>query len=73
LKVIGIDLGGTNYAVGLVDETGNILSRIEGKTKVDEGPQAVAKKAFGICKVCHVKYRCFSSSYRDWVTGEYRS
>ncbi|ABV33176.1 MULTISPECIES: ROK family protein [Pseudothermotoga] len=44
MKVIGIDLGGTNYAVGLVDETGNILSRIEGKTKVDEGPQAVAKR-----------------------------
>jgi len=44
LNVIGIDLGGTNFAVGLVNETGEILARIEGKTKVQEGPEAVARR-----------------------------
>ncbi|MCS7174530.1 ROK family glucokinase [Pseudothermotoga sp.] len=44
MNVIGVDLGGTNYAVGLVDEDGKILARIEGETKVDEGPDAVVER-----------------------------
>ncbi len=44
MYVIGIDLGGTNFAVGLVDETGRIVARNHGKTKVDDGPQVVAKR-----------------------------
>ena len=28
---IGVDLGGTNIAVGLVDEKGNILSAVTGE------------------------------------------
>lgn len=42
--MIGIDLGGTNFAVGLVDESGKIVVRSQGKTKVDDGPQIVAKR-----------------------------
>jgi len=44
LNVIGVDLGGTNYAVGLVDEDGKILARIDGETKVHEGPDAVVER-----------------------------
>lgn len=44
MNVIGVDLGGTNYAVGLVDEDGKILARIDGETKVHEGPDAVVER-----------------------------
>lgn len=44
MNVIGVDLGGTNYAVGLVDEDGKILVRIDGETKVHEGPDAVVER-----------------------------
>lgn len=44
MYVIGVDLGGTNFAVGLVDESGKIIARSQGKTKVDDGPQVVAKR-----------------------------
>ncbi|KAF2957603.1 glucokinase [Thermotoga sp. Ku-13t] len=44
MNVIGVDLGGTNYAVGLVDENGKILARVEGETKVHEGPDAVVRR-----------------------------
>ena len=39
--VVGVDLGGTNYAVGLVDEAGTIIRKIEGKTEVDYGAARV--------------------------------
>ncbi|HEY8541114.1 MAG TPA: ROK family protein [Pseudothermotoga sp.] len=44
MYVIGVDLGGTNFAVGLVDETGKIVARVQGKTKVDDGPKIVAER-----------------------------
>ncbi|AEH50798.1 ROK family protein [Pseudothermotoga thermarum] len=44
MKVIGIDLGGTNFAVGVVDEQGKILAKEQGKTLVQEGPDAVIKR-----------------------------
>lgn len=44
MYVVGIDLGGTNFAVGVVDPNGKIVARTQGKTKVDDGPQAVAKR-----------------------------
>ncbi len=44
MKVVGIDLGGTNFAVGVVNEEGKILSRESGKTMVKDGPEAVAER-----------------------------
>jgi len=44
LNIVGVDLGGTNYAVGLVDENGKILARTDGETKVHEGPDAVVER-----------------------------
>lgn len=39
--VVGIDLGGTNMQIGVVDATGTILSRAKAKTKADKGGDAV--------------------------------
>ena len=38
---LGIDLGGTNIAVGVVDENNAIIARATSKTKVDS-PEQVA-------------------------------
>ncbi len=39
--VVGIDLGGTNFAVGIVDNRGRVLGRSKKKTKAREGRDAV--------------------------------
>lgn len=38
---IGIDLGGTNVRVALVDEAGNVLSQVKGPSYGQEGPEKV--------------------------------
>ena len=38
---IGIDLGGTNIAGGLVDENGKILKKISVPTEVERGKNAI--------------------------------
>lgn len=38
---IGVDLGGTKIALGVVDENGHILEHVRLKTKVDEGAEGV--------------------------------
>jgi glucokinase len=43
-KVLGIDLGGTKIAMGVVDEDGNILKRRKIDTKVQEGFQRVVER-----------------------------
>ncbi len=40
---VGIDLGGTNIATGLVDEQGQIVAKLSVPTRVPEGPQVIAK------------------------------
>lgn len=54
MKLIGIDLGGTNIAVGLVDENGNILQKSTTPTLAYR-PNAevlddIAKCCFDVCK-----------------------
>lgn len=39
--VVGVDLGGTKTAAGLVDETGAVLARREAVTPAADGPRAV--------------------------------
>ena len=50
--VIGIDLGGTHYQIGIVDHDGNILGRSRGKTAEHGDPQnadeVVKRLAMGI-------------------------
>lgn len=41
---IGIDLGGTNIAAGVVDRKGNLLGRAKKKTKAAEGRDAVLSR-----------------------------
>lgn len=45
---IGIDLGGTNIAGGLVDEDGKLLARNGTPTKAHEGPDAVVGRIAGL-------------------------
>ncbi|MCL2030671.1 MAG: ROK family protein [Oscillospiraceae bacterium] len=47
---IGVDLGGTNIAVGLVDEAGNILRRAKAKTLPERGPKAVTDDIAALCR-----------------------
>jgi glucokinase len=51
--VVGIDLGGTNIQIGLVDSAGKIVARLGKKTKADNGPDAVIERiAKGVRDVC---------------------
>lgn len=48
--VIGIDIGGTKIAVGLVDRDGRILERARGATPADQGPDRVLDAAAALAK-----------------------
>ena len=41
---IGIDLGGTNMSVGVVDRRGRVVARAKKKTKAQEGRDAYKEK-----------------------------
>jgi glucokinase len=47
---IGVDLGGTNIVVGLVDEAGHILEKARSKTLPERGPQVVAVEIAALCR-----------------------
>lgn len=48
--VIGIDLGGTKTAAGLVDGTGTVLARLEIPTPARDGARAVLRAALGLAR-----------------------
>ncbi len=51
--VIGIDLGGTNMQIGVVDASGKILGRSKKKTRAEEGAAKVIQRIFdGIQEAC---------------------
>ncbi|NBX25589.1 MAG: ROK family protein [Planctomycetes bacterium] len=51
--VVGVDLGGTNMAIGVVDDKGRILGRCKRKTKATEGRDRVlARLVEGIERAC---------------------
>ncbi|MBE6700723.1 MAG: ROK family protein [Ruminococcaceae bacterium] len=66
MKYIGIDLGGTNIAVGLVDENGTILEKASlptnAKRSADEITEDMIKLIFTVCE-----RRGISSSDVDFV------
>lgn len=43
-KLVGVDLGGTTFTVGVMDFEGNVLSRLDTDTPVEDGPNAVMNK-----------------------------
>ncbi len=47
---IGIDLGGTNIAAGLVDEAGNIICAIKRATDTQRGRDAIVSDMCDMCK-----------------------
>ncbi|MFM9956439.1 MAG: ROK family protein [Phycisphaerales bacterium] len=51
--VIGIDLGGTNMQIGVVDAANKVIGRVKKKTKADEGQAAVIDRLIrGIEEAC---------------------
>ncbi len=50
MKVLGIDLGGTNVAMGVVNENGKFLARKSMKTKVSEGFERVVERMAQLAK-----------------------
>ncbi len=51
--VVGIDLGGTNMQIGVVDSTGRIIGRAKKKTRAEEGPAKVMGRIHdGIREAC---------------------
>lgn len=51
--VVGIDLGGTNMQIGVVDREFSIIGRAKRKTKADEGMEAVVQRLVeGIEEAC---------------------
>lgn len=47
---IGVDLGGTNIAVGITDSEGKLLHKMSVPTGADRGPDAVVKDIAATCK-----------------------
>lgn len=53
MYTIGIDLGGTNIAVGLVDENYKIVRKISVPTMAARGPEEITKDMAAICaRIC---------------------
>ena len=53
MYLLGVDLGGTNIAVGLTDENGKILYKGSVKTGHERGMEAVTKDMADLCvKIC---------------------
>lgn len=51
--VVGIDLGGTNMQIGVVDPDGEIIARVGKKTRAEEGADVVIERlAGGVRKAC---------------------
>jgi len=51
--VVGVDLGGTNMTIGVVDDKGRILGRCKRKTKAAEGrDKVIARLIEGIERAC---------------------
>jgi glucokinase len=46
---IGVDIGGTNIAVGLVDENGRLLAKKSEPTQVERGCDALMEKTASLC------------------------
>ncbi len=44
MKIVGVDLGGTTFTVGLVDESGKIIKKIARETHVEEGKDKVIER-----------------------------
>ncbi|WP_324717289.1 ROK family protein [Carboxydochorda subterranea] len=42
--VVGVDLGGTKIATGLVDDRGQVIERLEQLTRPEQGPQTVIER-----------------------------
>ncbi len=47
---IGVDIGGTNLAAGLVDESGRIVQKAKCSTRPERGAQAVADDIVSLCR-----------------------
>lgn len=47
---IGIDLGGTNIAVGCTDDNGKILAKVSAPTKTERGCAGIAADMAALCK-----------------------
>ena len=53
MYTIGIDLGGTHIAVGVVDENNNIVKKISAPTLAQRGPTEITKDMAALSKrVC---------------------
>jgi len=51
--VVGIDLGGTNMQIGVVDAEGKVIGQEKKKTKAEQGAEAIVERmAKGIAKAC---------------------
>ncbi|HBS29909.1 MAG TPA: hypothetical protein DEB06_10790 [Phycisphaerales bacterium] len=53
--VIGVDLGGTNMQIGVVDAQNRVLGQEKRKTKAEQGADAIVDRlARGIAKACEI-------------------
>lgn len=66
---IGIDLGGTNVAGGIVDEGYRIIAKDSLKTPKNEGYMAVADKICELCRILLDKAECEFSDIKSVGVG----
>ena len=44
MRIVGVDLGGTTFTVGLVDEEKGVLKKVQHETRVEEGFESVIER-----------------------------
>ncbi len=63
MTVLGIDIGGTKLAVGIVETSGNILARGEVPTLAAEGPERVLNRLIQLAEDVLAAPRVSSESW----------
>ncbi|MEG1773285.1 MAG: ROK family protein [Oscillospiraceae bacterium] len=50
MNTLGVDLGGTNIAAGMVDQTGEIIEKLSRPTESAGGGPGIAEQIIGLCR-----------------------
>ena len=69
MKHIGVDLGGTNIVVGLMDEDGNIIKSYTRPTMSDRKTEEIFDDIIDMCKILIDEYKLSKSSLKGIGMG----
>jgi glucokinase len=67
--IAAVDIGGTKIAVGMVDDQGNLLARLQTPTLPERGYLAAAERIFELLRQAEQKANCTISGIGIGCTG----